>query len=262
MDPDHRHAILTYLEQHIQAIALSIPISDPQQKLDMLMQWLEVDPTFFYAQCGAHLPPSLRLHFQQPVIDPAGQPKLVQNRRLHYLLHHLRPNGYFTDEEDVRLREPGLYEEYISTRAVYPEDMIPVDRIIQDMNQRLAPDQWHQQPEEEDTDEDEDDGQSATDPIHNGKQVSTSLEVAMATDNSDGIGISDDGNDEERQWEEFVRLLEERWLDGLDDHFDYTQVDDNPEYDDLNQLTRDRHDDYFDAESPVGGNNDTGVQDF
>ncbi|RUS26891.1 coiled-coil domain-containing protein-domain-containing protein [Jimgerdemannia flammicorona] len=59
-------------------------------------------------------------------------------------------------------------------------------------------------------------------------------------------------SEEERQElrDEFVRIMEERFLDGEDNEFDYSTVDFNEEYDDMDQQHMDLQDKYFDEDDP------------
>ncbi|XP_055916536.1 coiled-coil domain-containing protein 97 [Eupeodes corollae] len=45
--------------------------------------------------------------------------------------------------------------------------------------------------------------------------------------------------------QEFVGIMKAKFLNGQDKEFDYSQVDDNAELDDLNQLNQDKEDEYF-----------------
>ncbi|KAK4886868.1 hypothetical protein RN001_003139 [Aquatica leii] len=50
--------------------------------------------------------------------------------------------------------------------------------------------------------------------------------------------------------EEFISTMYESFLDGNDDDFDYSTVDDNDEYDNLEIVDNDEEEKYFDAEEP------------
>lgn len=50
--------------------------------------------------------------------------------------------------------------------------------------------------------------------------------------------------------EEFTSRMHQRFLDGQDGDFDYSQVDENPELDNLDIVSRDAEERYFDAEEP------------
>ena len=50
--------------------------------------------------------------------------------------------------------------------------------------------------------------------------------------------------------DEMMRLLHDRFVAGLDKHFDYTEIDHNTNYDDIKTLDQDKADEYFDDEEP------------
>ncbi|KAG0340600.1 Coiled-coil domain-containing protein 97 [Podila horticola] len=57
--------------------------------------------------------------------------------------------------------------------------------------------------------------------------------------------------DQEALRREFVLLMKQRFLDGLDSNFDYSSVDFNEDLDDLDQEAHDEEDRYFDAEDEL-----------
>lgn len=61
--------------------------------------------------------------------------------------------------------------------------------------------------------------------------------------------------------EEFVGIMQANFLSGLDKDFDYTTVDDNADYDDINQQAQDEEDKYFDEddEDDDDDNDDNGA---
>ncbi|KAJ3116013.1 hypothetical protein HDU96_010661 [Phlyctochytrium bullatum] len=56
--------------------------------------------------------------------------------------------------------------------------------------------------------------------------------------------------------DEFMRIMKERFLDGMDPEFPYARIDTNDVYDDLGQMERDEEDAYFDSEEPSGVDDD------
>ena len=56
--------------------------------------------------------------------------------------------------------------------------------------------------------------------------------------------------DKQRLRNEFLNIMRHRFLEGLDEDFDYTDVDKNNEYDNLDILRQDAEDKYFDEEEP------------
>lgn len=73
--------------------------------------------------------------------------------------------------------------------------------------------------------------------------------------------------DKERGLVVFNEIIESRFIDGDDDDFDYSLVDQNTAYDDK-ALERDKEDNWFDDEEPTNANSNTelegqtGIQDF
>ncbi|VDH94434.1 Hypothetical predicted protein [Mytilus galloprovincialis] len=49
--------------------------------------------------------------------------------------------------------------------------------------------------------------------------------------------------------QEFLTIMQERFMSGQDEHFNYSEVDDNTEYDDLDILQKDEEEKYFDADA-------------
>lgn len=49
---------------------------------------------------------------------------------------------------------------------------------------------------------------------------------------------------------EFLNIMKQRFLEGEDKDFDYSEVDTNEEYDNLKILSQDEEDKYFDDEEP------------
>ncbi|NXV98666.1 CCD97 protein, partial [Calonectris borealis] len=50
--------------------------------------------------------------------------------------------------------------------------------------------------------------------------------------------------------EEFISRMYQRFLDGEDGDFDYSQVDENPDLDNLDIVSQDAEERYFDEEEP------------
>jgi hypothetical protein len=71
-----------------------------------------------------------------------------------------------------------------------------------------------------------------------------------------------DNADKEVAFEDLQKAMQERFLNGMDECFDYTEIDCNPDYDDIETEERVDEDKYFDQESSNGQCTDTGVNDF
>ena len=69
----------------------------------------------------------------------------------------------------------------------------------------------------------------------------------------------------EDEEDELIRLMAIRFLMGEDkEYFDYSSVDDNELYDDVEQINADKEEAYFDEEEPseIMENFNTGIQDY
>ncbi|NXK14997.1 CCD97 protein, partial [Herpetotheres cachinnans] len=59
-----------------------------------------------------------------------------------------------------------------------------------------------------------------------------------------------DAAEREMLREEFTSRMYQRFLDGEDGDFDYSQVDENPDLDNLDIVSQDAEERYFDEEEP------------
>ncbi|ORZ20263.1 coiled-coil domain-containing protein-domain-containing protein, partial [Absidia repens] len=284
MNPTTRTSFISFIERR----GDSIPISSHQdcdlsagQKRDRLAQWLDNDPIYFFSLVRPHLPPELITLWNQqelpattPItanskessLTPSQQHSIIRNRRYHYLTQHLRHSDYFS-EDTLQLRVPSLYEEYIGQYIPDSERYAPfrnevslVDRIYNGMDRHYVQDQWQrkQRSEEEQFEEQEDDEDDDED---EDQQQTTTLGTPSPLRERPMNHLIDLRQEKK---EELVRLLEEQWIDGMDDQFDYSIVDNNDTFDDFVQQNQDMQDRYFDdeLEEENGPNHDTGVLDY
>ncbi|KAI9030804.1 coiled-coil domain-containing protein-domain-containing protein [Phycomyces nitens] len=210
----------------------------------------------------------------------------ARNRRFVYLQSVLRNSEYFSDES-LQLRDPVLYEYFIgkytpASKRTEPfaSDVKLVERVLSDIDrdyveqqlklsrereQEQFEEEEEEEEEEDDEDEEEDEKDTKVDLKMKGKAtdvhvpdreclMDTSDDESMKDDslNTHGQDLMDDTEEgvasREDQRKEFVRIMEERFLIGNDTDFDYSAVDYNEAYDDLDQQERDAHDRYFDDE--------------
>lgn len=61
--------------------------------------------------------------------------------------------------------------------------------------------------------------------------------------------------------DEFLQIMKQRFLEGLDEDFDYSKVDANEEYDNLIIFGQDEEEKYFDDEEPVTVITDVTIKD-
>lgn len=171
----------------------------------------------------------------------------VRNRRYKAIEHLTETSDYFT-EETMRERNPLLYEHYIGQylsveekermRKCQPGEVSLLAHVLQKYDQDLLEDRLKRQQYEENIVEEDDD----------------SLEEEQE-ERSKGMILSDDPSqvqvEKHMLRKEFLRAMHLSFLNGEDNGFDYSTVDDNMEYDDLDIVTRDQEEQYFDSEEPT-----------
>lgn len=173
----------------------------------------------------------------------------VRNQR-YAALRALQKEGQYFSEEQMRIREPLLYEQYIGQYLTDEEVLERSQEAMLDgaqgeqgpsggtgglahlllnsyqerlIQSRLQEEQEREdcQQEEEEDEEDEDNKVQEWEP--------TTEEKALLR-------------------EEFISQMHQRFLDGKDKDFNYREVDENPDYDNLDIVSRDAEDKYFDED--------------
>lgn len=193
---------------------------------------------------------------------------LVRNRR-YEALNRLKQDGTYFSEVEMMKRNPLLYEQligqYLSEDEKRKRDKVStgeasfvkilMEGIERDESEAIR---LKQEEEEENAMEEEDDGddeecvsgkntedEEAVPPYaqwgeikeYKPKAKKTQLPLITAT---------------ERKLlrEEFVTTMYENFLEGKDSDFDYKKVDNDQQYDNIEILTNDAQEKYFDAEAP------------
>lgn len=208
--------------------------------------------------CFGHLRGDHRADFycaevaRQGTARPRTLRTRLRNRRYAALRELIQGGEYFSDEQ-MRFRAPLLYEQYIGQyltqeelNARTPAPQAPrssspgtpayplSDLLFQSYQERELQQKLLRQQEEEEAcfeeeeDSDEEDQRSDKD-----------LE-AWVPDSEERLILR----------EEFTSRMHQRFLDGKDGGFDYSTVDDNPDFDNLDIVARDEEDRYFDEEEP------------
>ncbi|XP_054462804.1 coiled-coil domain-containing protein 97 [Anoplopoma fimbria] len=176
----------------------------------------------------------------------------VRNQR-YAALRALQREGEYFSEEQMRIREPLLYEQYIGQYLTDEEVLERSQEAMQDdahggpgapaggsgglahlllnsyqerlIQSRLQEEQEREDGAREEEDEDEDDGYS----VQQKQWEPSSEEKALLR-------------------EEFISQMHQRFLDGKDKDFNYSEVDENPDYDNLDIVSRDAEEKYFDED--------------
>ncbi|OZJ03840.1 hypothetical protein BZG36_04300 [Bifiguratus adelaidae] len=216
----------------------------------------------------------------------------THNRRYRYLLDHLRHTDYFS-LESMQAREPWLYQQYIGRFVSQPlkpfaDNVGLVDRVLYSADQReiadkaaqqqrIEEEQMEEEEEEDDEEEEEeeekegderDEKQDALTGDRRPKDPTTLAEnkgKSKALDHTHPHNVISETHRQELE-QEFVRLMEEMFLDGRDKDFDYSAVDDDERLDDLEQEERDQQEAWFDEtdeeDNEVELQGQTGILDY
>ncbi|KAG7213690.1 hypothetical protein KM043_002933 [Ampulex compressa] len=196
----------------------------------------------------------------------------VRNRRYQALKVLIEEGEYFSEREMMK-RNPLLYKhligQYMTEEQERARDGIDANTstflsLLMEKIERdnLKKFQEHQEEEERnvleenDSDDDSQDDHTSTH-ISTDKDIlwgeTSKLESTKAHDNEDHENtIPCSISNQERQilMQEFVTLMYQNFLDGKDLDFDYSKVDENEAYDNVDLRAQDEEEKYFDSESP------------
>uniref|UniRef100_A0A8C6Y323 Coiled-coil domain containing 97 n=1 Tax=Naja naja TaxID=35670 RepID=A0A8C6Y323_NAJNA len=225
------------------------------QKLDILRNLYHTKPLIFLERfrtvlreedlpCFRHLSGNYEADFYCAEVRKANLGKTlhtrVKNKRYATPLSPFLAGGEYFSDEQMRGRDPLLYEQYIgqylsdeelqelghckleascSLSGIlldsYQEKVIQQRLLIQQEQEEAC-----QEEEEEDSDQDSKD-----------EWVPDEEEKAFLR-------------------EEFTSRMYQRFLEGKDLDFNYSEVDENPDFDNLDIVSRDEEERYFDGEEP------------
>ncbi|KAJ8345183.1 hypothetical protein SKAU_G00293760 [Synaphobranchus kaupii] len=233
-------------------------LGDPDLTLEerrrVLLQQYRAKPLVFLERYEAHLKPEHLGAFAHLSADCRAQHYCtevqrrassqaartrVRNHR-YAALRALQQEGQYFSEEQMRVREPLLYEQYIG-QYLSEEELFQrsaetlaggcvglADLLMNSYQERLLQNTLQQQQDreeaaEEETEEDDE-------------------------ENEAGEGVQWEPSAEEKALlrEEFLTQMHQRFLDGKDKDFNYSEVDENPDYDNLDIVSRDAEERYFD----------------
>ncbi|XP_026106185.1 coiled-coil domain-containing protein 97 isoform X2 [Carassius auratus] len=224
-----------------------------EEKKELLMDQYRSKPLVFLERYQAHLKPEHMEAFSQLSSDCRAQyyckeiqrrasstadHKRVRNHR-YAALCALQKEGQYFSEEQMRVRDPLLYEQYIGQYLSEDEILQRSEEAMRSgpgglsdllinsyqeklIQSRLEEEQEREQCAAEESEEEESDepGQAEWEP--------NAEEKAMLR-------------------EEFLSQMHQRFLDGKDD-FNYSEVDENPDYDNLDIVSHDAEERYFDED--------------
>lgn len=229
-----------------------------EQKLGILLEMYKSKPVVFlerfrkalkeeHLACFNHLAGNYEVDFYCQEIRKSSLKKVhrtrVRNKRYAALQELIKGGDYFSDEQ-MRLRDPLMYEHYVGQYLTEEEIMFINSKEMAEANclskvmmdsfdEQILQRRLHRQQEQEDAcmeEEEEDSEEESTHP-----------------EDEDWVL---DGDEKAMMREEFVSRMHQCFLDGKDRDFDYSEVDDNPDFDNLEIVTRDEEERYFDDEEP------------
>ncbi|KAE8585724.1 hypothetical protein XENTR_v10021426 [Xenopus tropicalis] len=234
------------------------PEFSQEQKLTMLLELYESKPLIFlerfrkvlkeeHLECFNHLSGDYTADYYCKEICKASLKRVdhtrVRNKRYAALQKLITAGEYFSDEQ-MRERDPLMYEHYVGQYQSEEEIMSQNSKDMSEatslstvllnscQEQALQCRLKAQRELEESCMEEEEDEDEEESEIESDEECSV--------------------NSEERALmrEEFISRMHQRFLDGKDRDFDYSQVDDDPDLDNLDIVTQDEEERYFDDEDP------------
>ncbi|KAI4884015.1 hypothetical protein NFI96_019526 [Prochilodus magdalenae] len=268
-----------------------------EEKKEVLMEQYKAKPLVFLERYHAHMRPEHLEAFSHLSSDCRAQyyctevkkrassstnRTRVRNHR-YAALRALQREGQYFSEEQMRFRQPLLYEQYIGQylseeeilqRSVEAMQKGPgglADLLIdsyqeKQLQNRLQDEQDKEQCAEQEEEEDEEEGDGK---IFTSKNMSFEFFTAVFED-SDFMWENDGSR--QAEWEptpeekamlreEFLSQMHQRFLDGKDKDFNYSEVDENPDYDNLDIVSHDAEERYFDEDDDEEEEEDGDIMD-
>ncbi|XP_065820453.1 coiled-coil domain-containing protein 97 [Labrus bergylta] len=235
-----------------------------QERRDELLLQYRSRPLVFLEKYHAYLKPQDLSAFAHVCSDPRTQhySKVIERRaaactnrtrvrnQRYAALRALQREGQYFSEEQMRTREPLLYEQYIGQYLTDEEVLERSQEAMQDdaqgapaggagglahlllnsYQERLIQNRLQEEQEREEgaQEEEEEDEEEEYPPQPKGWEPSPEEKALLR--------------------EEFISQMHQHFLDGKDKDFNYSEVDENPDYDNLDIVSRDAEDKYFDED--------------
>ncbi|KAM9346573.1 coiled-coil domain-containing protein 97 [Symphorus nematophorus] len=235
-----------------------------QERREELLRQYRSRPLVFLERYHAFIKPQSLAAFAHVCSDPRAQhySKVIQRRaaactnrtrvrnQRYAALRVLQKEGQYFSEEQMRMREPLLYEQYIGQYLTDEEVLERSQEAMQDSAQmgpgggsgglahlllnsyqeRLIQNRLQEEQErEEGAQEEEEDEEDDDNNVQQQEGEPSPEEKALLR-------------------EEFISQMHQRFLDGKDKDFNYSEVDENPDYDNLDIVSRDAEEKYFDED--------------
>ncbi|XP_068632762.1 coiled-coil domain-containing protein 97 [Battus philenor] len=251
-------------------------------KIKIAHEIFHKSPTYFLLQFGKYLSPHHLPYFEnlvenRNVEDPAfveclknlkifhserNTYKRIRNRRYRALQKMQNETDYFT-EKQMMFRNPLLYEQligqYLSDEEILHrdtgdmKDLTFVNIILNTVDMNEMNEAKHRQMLAESLETEESDKVKLKEKEQRGKKMWGDFDVPdplpsikLKTLRADAPINS---NEMALLREEFFQEMYSSFLDGRDVDIDYDSIDNNDQYDDLQQISQDAEDKYFDSEN-------------
>ena len=182
-----------------------------------------------------------RVRELQKLLVPEHRQTKTRNRR-YECMKELMDTDYFSENE-MRQRNPLLFEHYIGQYMSEEEraaldstssDMALSSHIMRKMQHDERRERERRQREKEEEQEEEED--------------TSSEEEGEEMEGEERVEATE--TDKRRQRQEFLRAMQLSFLRGEDEGFDYSSVDTDEQFDNIDTLQQDGEDVYFDEEEP------------
>ena len=177
---------------------------------------------------------------------------------------NLDNTDYFSTKS-IRGRYPSTFQAIGQHIPVHPDVDVEEEGLVNRIYRSLDDGAYLQavnDDEEEESSGEEIDSHSEMEELHNCKNDNTGRDrlvspcsnksyfgnVALNGDDNENDVVDSSKGELQQQINRLVRYAREAFLDGKDQDFDYALVDYDPAYDDLDVMSRDAEDAYFDSE--------------
>ncbi|XP_042171323.1 coiled-coil domain-containing protein 97 [Oncorhynchus tshawytscha] len=272
------------------------------QRREELLRQYRTKPLVFLERYQAHLKPQHLSVFCHLTSDPraqyycrevrrraAGRTNRTRVRNQRYAaLRELQREGQYFSEDQMRSREPLLYEQYIG-QYLTEEELLHrsleamqggsgeergpggaegglAHLLLTSYQERLIQSRLQ---EEQDREEEEEEGEEGKTQHQQGKYKNSKvlcvcvcvclMVLCVCVSHGTvcvvppGGGLGAEGYEPTPQEkallrDEFITQMYQRFLDGHDKDFNYSEVDGNPDYDNLDIVNRDAEEKYFDED--------------
>lgn len=235
------------------------PDLSSEEKFNIARSVFEKSPALFLSRFKKHLSCQDIICFEQYIGDyeidfhlkeiitmnrPSYKRNKVKNRRYNALMHMMSVGDEYFSEEAMKSRDPLLYEEMIGqyltkeertlkAADIMGEDEFALSNFLMKHVEQIQENNlyYNLKDREEETFEEMD---SDTD-----EEIESENDNPTITkDEKNGFRV------------EFLQIMQERFLDGKDSDYDYSSIDNNDTYDDLDEEGKDEEEKYFDDEEP------------